>query len=240
MVPAYDHETLWEGHGSMIKEISIQLASKPDAIFCSVGGGGLLGGIIDGCKRAGWDDVPIVALETIGSNCFFHSMSCNGKRFNHIDKTLPQDVDVVYDEEEGVTLARFNKFTSKASGSLGASQPASKVVKMALEREGGVKCVSVPDELSMQALVSFANDHKLLAELACSTTLTPAYKPALFNKLLPAAPGGKRTVVFIVCGGFKISLDDVLEYRKLVDEEVAHGGAWKVLLDDGDIFEVEK
>lgn len=240
MVPAYDHETLWEGHGSMIKEISTQLASKPDAIFCSVGGGGLLGGIIDGCKKVGWDDVPIVALETIGSNCFFHSMSCNGERFNHIDKSLPQDVDIIFAEEEGVNLARFNKFTSKASGSLGAPQPASKVVKMALEREGIVKCVSVPDELSMQALVSFADDHKLLVELACSTTLTPAYKPALFNKLLPTTTSGRRTVVFIVCGGFKISLDDALEYRKLVNGEVAHGGVWKVLLDDGDIFEVEK
>lgn len=56
MVPAYDDEIIWEGHSSMIKEMSNQLPSKPDAIFCSVGGGGLLGGIIVGCSRAGWDD----------------------------------------------------------------------------------------------------------------------------------------------------------------------------------------
>ncbi|GLB35306.1 putative pyridoxal-phosphate dependent enzyme [Lyophyllum shimeji] len=240
LVPAYEHETLWEGHGSMIEEISRQVSSKPDAIFCSVGGGGLLGGIIVGCKKVGWDDVPIVALETIGSDCFFHAMSCNVGRYNHVNKTLPPDVDLVYVEEEGVAVTRFKKFTSKASGSLGASQPAAKVVKMALEREGGVKCVSVPDELSMQALVSFADDHKLLVELACSTTLTPAYKPALFNRLSPATPGRKRTVVFIVCGGFKVSLNDVQEYRRLLDEDVSQGGAWTVLLDDGDTLEVEK
>lgn len=57
MVPAYDDPLIWEGHSSMITEIQIQLQDqKPDAIFCSVGGGGLLGGLIVGCKRVGWDD----------------------------------------------------------------------------------------------------------------------------------------------------------------------------------------
>lgn len=54
-MPAYDDQLLWEGHGSMVSEIRDQLQKKPDAIFCSVGGGGLLGGIILGCKEVGWD-----------------------------------------------------------------------------------------------------------------------------------------------------------------------------------------
>jgi L-serine/L-threonine ammonia-lyase len=58
LVPAYDHPTLWEGHSSMIAEIQTQLPRgvKPVAVFCSVGGGGLLGGVIKGCKDVGWDD----------------------------------------------------------------------------------------------------------------------------------------------------------------------------------------
>ena len=57
MVPAYDNPIIWEGHASMIPEIQDQLGSvKPDAIFCSVGGGGLAGGVIIGCKEVGWDD----------------------------------------------------------------------------------------------------------------------------------------------------------------------------------------
>ena len=39
----------------MIVEIAGQI-EKPGAIFCSVGGGGLLGGVIKGCAKAGWDD----------------------------------------------------------------------------------------------------------------------------------------------------------------------------------------
>jgi L-serine/L-threonine ammonia-lyase len=55
MVPAYDDETLWEGHSSMITEISNQLkqwkVDEPDAVCCSVGGGGMLAGILVGCKK---------------------------------------------------------------------------------------------------------------------------------------------------------------------------------------------
>lgn len=190
--------------------------------------------------------VPIIALETIGSNCFYYSMSLNGQGFNTIYQMLPPGVEVIQDEETGLKLAGFNRFTSKASGSLGASQPAARVVSMALERKGGVKCASVPDALSMQALVSFAgifcrcfswkrliitgpqDSQKMLVELACSTTLAPAYKPALFEKLVPvkqgSSVGSKRTVVFVVCGGFKISLDDVAEYRKELDQDLQGNG----------------
>lgn len=40
----------------MIAEISQQLEQKPGMIICSVGGGGLLGGVMTGCKAAGWED----------------------------------------------------------------------------------------------------------------------------------------------------------------------------------------
>ncbi|KAF8892649.1 tryptophan synthase beta subunit-like PLP-dependent enzyme [Infundibulicybe gibba] len=241
MVPAYDDEVLWEGHSSMIDEISNQITEKPDAIFCSVGGGGLLGGIITGCKKVGWDDVPIIALETIGSDCFYHSMSLNGGRFNAIHKILPPGVELVHNDASDVNLAHFNGFTSKASGSLGASQPSAAVTKMALERKGGVKCVSVPDELSMQVLDLFAEDHKLLVELACSTTLVPAYKPSLFDHLVPATSSKPRTVVFIICGGFKITLADVVEYKQIVEFDIKTGEIeWDVMCDDGSTFSVRK
>ncbi len=58
LVPAYDDPLLWEGHGSIIEEIYQQISPvKPDAVFCSVGGGGLFGGLMIGCRKVGWDEV---------------------------------------------------------------------------------------------------------------------------------------------------------------------------------------
>ncbi|KDR73476.1 hypothetical protein GALMADRAFT_251173 [Galerina marginata CBS 339.88] len=236
MVPAYDNPTLWQGHSSMVHEIHRQLKQEPDAIFCSVGGGGLLGGIMVGCKDVGWEHVPIVALETTGSDCFYESMSLNGGRFNSEKKELSSGKNLVHNHEHSVHLAHFTSFSSKASGSLGASEPSAGVVRMALDRKGGVKTVSVPDELSMEALVLFSNDHKLLVELACSTTLIPAYHAPLFDKLVPAKdiPG---VAVFIVCGGFKIDLETAMEYEKTSRQHPrGTGKSWTVKYDDGNLF----
>ncbi|KAG7097364.1 hypothetical protein E1B28_004714 [Marasmius oreades] len=239
MVPAYDNPVVWEGHSSMIDEISTQLGKKPDAIFCSVGGGGMLGGVIVGCKRVGWDDVPIIALGTIGSNCFHHSILMNSHPSSQFTSELPPFVTKVHDDVHDLELAHFHAFSSRASGSLGASRPAAEVVKMALQRKGGIRCVSVQDELSMQAAVCFAEDHKMLVELACSTTLVPAYKPQLLDRLVPPKPD--RTIVFIVCGGFKVSLVETHENKALVDGQVAHdsGSGWKVVLGDGHSLELD-
>ena len=85
-------------------------------------------------------------------------MSLNNGRFNSEKKVLPPAANLVYNEEHSVYLAHFTSFSSKAAGSLGASEPAAGVVKLALKRIGGVKTTSLPDELSMQALASFASE----------------------------------------------------------------------------------
>lgn len=62
----------------------------------------------------------------------------------------------------------------------------------------------------------------MLAELACAATLTPAYEPGLMERLL-GANDGPRAVVFIVCGGFKISSNEMEEYRAIVQRELEEG-----------------
>ena len=59
----------------------------------------------------------------------------------------------------------------------------------------------------------------MLIELACAATLTPAYEPGLMGRL-SEANGKPKTVVFIVCGGFKISLKEIEEYRTIVQLEL--------------------
>lgn len=43
---------------------------KPGAVLLSVGGGGLLCGVVQGLEDVGWLDVPIIAMETVGADCF--------------------------------------------------------------------------------------------------------------------------------------------------------------------------
>jgi L-serine/L-threonine ammonia-lyase len=219
----------------------------------------MLGGMIVSAQTAlqnqySMDPVPVVAMETHGSNCFYHSVSVNAGQFNSA-KVLPQDVETWHDEGHNVSLARVKKLKSRAS-SLGASSPAPAVVKMALEREGGIKCVCVPDELAMQTNISFAGafrlvisapadraiveDHKMLVELACSVTLAPAYKQSLLQHLVPSSSTAReKTVVFIVCGGFKISLEELEEYREIVGADLKNGESWEVMC-NGDKLLVEK
>ena len=54
----------------MMDEIAAAIETRPDVVVASVGGGGLLNGIVLGMERAGWKDVPIVAMETVGAHCF--------------------------------------------------------------------------------------------------------------------------------------------------------------------------
>lgn len=76
----------------------------------------------------------------------------------------------------------------------------------------------------------------MLVELACSVTLVPAYKPSLFAHLVPAT-SKEKTVVFIVCGGCKISLDDVEEYREIVRAELKNGeDSWEVVCNGKNLF----
>lgn len=180
MVPAYDDPIVWEGNSSIITEIANQLpedAGKPSAIVCSVGGGGLCGGIMRGCKTVGWDDgmnpifhdlfqfeglthapaVPVIGVETHGANCFYQAVALNNGPFPASQSASPPpDIQVIQDPVYGVALARLPKLTSKASDSLGAAVASAGVVKMALERQGSIKCVNVSDEQTMHAAVSFA------------------------------------------------------------------------------------
>lgn len=56
VLSSYDDPVLWKGHSSMVEEMKSQLHHPPDAIFCSVGGGGLVGGILLGCQVVAWDN----------------------------------------------------------------------------------------------------------------------------------------------------------------------------------------
>ncbi|NXP95913.1 SDSL protein, partial [Passerina amoena] len=74
MVPPFDHPLVWEGHASLVRELKDSLEDKPGAIVVAVGGGGLLAGVVAGLQQVGWQDVPIIAAETLGAHSFHEAL----------------------------------------------------------------------------------------------------------------------------------------------------------------------
>jgi L-serine/L-threonine ammonia-lyase len=70
----FDHPTIWQGHATMIEEVVSTGFKKPDVVIVSVGGGGLACGVLEGMHSQGWQDVPLVAVETIGADAFSQSI----------------------------------------------------------------------------------------------------------------------------------------------------------------------
>lgn len=66
-MPSCSHR---KGHASLVRELKDSLDTKPGAIILSVGGGGLLAGVVAGLQDVGWLDVPIIAVETRGADSF--------------------------------------------------------------------------------------------------------------------------------------------------------------------------
>ena len=65
----FDEPLLWQGHATLIDEVS-NTGLKPGAVVLSVGGGGLLSGIVEGLQRNGLSNVPVIAVETTGAASF--------------------------------------------------------------------------------------------------------------------------------------------------------------------------
>ena len=145
-IPPFDHPTLWRGHATMVDEMTAQCA-KPGAIIVSVGGGGLLCGVLEGLHNNAWNDVPVIAVETEGAESFHAAVEAG------YPVTLPA-------------------ITSVAT-CLGAKQ----VVGRALEwtHEHCIQSVVVSDRSAVHACLEFARDHRVLVEPACGASLALLY-----------------------------------------------------------------
>ncbi|KAF4516939.1 hypothetical protein B566_EDAN005540 [Ephemera danica] len=72
---SYIHPYLHPETCTMIDEMAIQLEGRrPGCLLVSVGGGGLLRGLLVGLERHGWLQVPVIALETHGADCMHQAV----------------------------------------------------------------------------------------------------------------------------------------------------------------------
>lgn len=166
----FDDPLLWEGHATMIDEI-VRAGVKPDAIALSVGGGGLLCGVIEGLQRNGWQEMPVIAVETIGADSFAKSIQA-GRRIE-----LPA-------------------ITSIAT-SLGARQICARAFEYS--RQYPIRSVVVSDKAAVSACERFIVDHRIVTEPACGAALATAYERIAqvqeFKSLLIIVCGGATASV---------------------------------------------
>lgn len=185
-VPPFDHPLLWEGHATLITEVAVSLGPgvKPGAVLLSVGGGGLLCGVIQGLKDVGWTNVPIIAMETVGADCF--NAAIKARRVTTLDD-----------------------ITSEAK-CLGAKTVCDKAFEYSQDSKLTIISELVTDQQALQAVETFLDEERVLVEMACGAALSAVYS-GLVCRLqdegrLPALSG---PLLVIVCGGSSIDMQQL-------------------------------
>lgn len=166
----FDDPLLWEGHATLIDEI-VRSGLAPDAIVLSVGGGGLLSGVVEGLHRNGWDDVPVFAVETDGTASFHEAVKAG----------------------HPVELERITGIAT----SLGAKRVCERAVESA--KKHPVQSIVVSDRSALAACERFLADHRMLVEPACGASLAVVYEnaPELepFGTILVVVCGGATATI---------------------------------------------
>ncbi|KAJ3268907.1 DNA helicase mcm9 [Terramyces sp. JEL0728] len=150
-VHPFEHPDTWMGHSSIVSEIFSH--TSPDIIICSVGGGGLLCGILTGLIEHKANTI-VYCVETFGAH------SLNSELNGH----------------------RLSAITSIAK-SLGALKVSRRVFElMDIYGRDKVKSTVVSDKDALEAVELFNNEFGYLVEPACGASLHFLYKNDFTNK----------------------------------------------------------
>jgi L-serine/L-threonine ammonia-lyase len=145
----FDYPRVWSGHATLVKEIA-QDGPKPGVVVVSVGGGGLLCGVLQGLHQVGWADVPVVTVETHGADSFAASVAA--KRL--------------------ITLERITSIATTLAARTVAAEA------LAWTSRHPVTPWTVTDRAAVDACLRFADDHRILVEPACGAALATVYDNA--------------------------------------------------------------
>ncbi|XP_028251465.1 serine dehydratase-like isoform X2 [Parambassis ranga] len=189
-VPPFDHPLLWQGHASMITEVAAALGPgvKPGAVLLSVGGGGLLCGVIQGLKDVGWTDVPVIAMETVGAHSFNAAVKA-GK------------------------VVTLDDITSEAK-CLGAKTVCQQAFEYSQSNNLRIISELVTDQQALHAIQLFLDEERVLVEMACGAALAAVYSGLILRLQeegrLPALSG---PLLVIVCGGSSINMEQLTDLK---------------------------
>jgi L-serine/L-threonine ammonia-lyase len=153
-VHPFDDPLLWDGHATLIDEV-VRAGVAFDCVVASVGGGGLLAGIVLGLRRNGLHHVPVIAVETEGAASFAAALAAG----------------------EPVTLPAITSIAT----SLGARRSMPRLLDLAREHE--IISVVVSDKQAVRVCARFADAMRVLVEPACSASIAALdVHPATFER----------------------------------------------------------
>ena len=142
----FDDPYLWAGHASIIDEVK-DAGLKPDLVVLSVGGGGLLSGVVQGLQQHDWADVPVLAIETVGADSLATAITA----------------------QQHVGLQNISSIAT----SLGATKVAARAFYLLSEHP--IHSLVVTDKQAVDACLQFLDDHRVLVEPACGASLAAVY-----------------------------------------------------------------
>lgn len=161
LIHPFDHPDVWAGNASLIDEVAPVLT--PDHVVLSVGGGGLMIGVLMGMERHGWT-APLTTVETVGADSFAQAVEA----------------------KKPVTLPGIDSIAL----TLGARRVADEALMWAMRHP--IRPTRVTDRAAVEACSRFLDDHRTLVEPACGAALAPIYAgdPELEGDVLVVVCGG--------------------------------------------------
>lgn len=261
----FDHEAIWEGNSTLVDELVEQVPAVAgdgseeaggyddmvlpvDAIVCSVGGGGLLNGLVIGLERR---RRQLALQRTVSS-----TLKGQGKP-THLVAVETRGTDSLAAAMEKGSLVSLPKITSQAT-SLGAIKVSERTLQYAIHPPEGVQVHStvLSDADAARGVLRLVDDERVLVELACGVCVEAAIGDAsrvektkkrkrvvdegygddrlssgeesdasspenpLRSKLKELVPdlGPESRVVIVVCGGSNVTIDGAVEWRSMLKE----------------------
>ncbi|MCV9940383.1 pyridoxal-phosphate dependent enzyme [Boseaceae bacterium BT-24-1] len=165
----FDDPVVWQGHSTIIDEV-VEAGLQPDLVVLSVGGGGLLSGVVEGLQRHKLA-TSVLAVGTTGASCLAQSAA----------------------RSERIVLPAIDSIAT----SLGARQVAEHAFDLLTKHRIG--CVVVSDLQAVDACLRFLDDHRILVEPACGASIATIYgqvaELADFQNILVIVCGGAIATV---------------------------------------------
>ncbi|KAM0278139.1 hypothetical protein ACHAQH_005337 [Verticillium albo-atrum] len=216
-VPPFDHPDIWTGASSMIGELVKQTPSDIDVhgIVASVGGGGLVNGLLQGIEDVSRDNAgsapwprgrepTVLAVETRGAD----SLNASVEAGEHV--TLPGITSIA----TSLGAVRVSEKTWEWARRKAVLGPQADRMKRG---PAGLESLVVSDAEAAMACVRFAHDARFVVEVACGATVAVCYNGTLRERLglgLSDDEWRRRNIVVVVCGGSNVSLEVLEEYKE--------------------------